>query len=83
MLWPRGHGGTGAAGGGLPKEVVIAILVVVGLAVIIGLFLIGQFINLYIQALLSKAPIGIFELIGMRLRKVDIRTIVYSRIRRS
>jgi uncharacterized protein YqfA (UPF0365 family) len=80
-LAQRGAGGTGATGGGLPKEVVIAILVVVGLAVIIGLFLIGQFINLYIQALLSKAPVGIFELIGMRLRKVDIRTIVYSRIR--
>lgn len=54
---------------------------VVGLALLIGVFLIGQFINLYIQALLSKAPVGILELIGMRLRKVDIRTIVFSRIR--
>ena len=65
----------------LPQGAMVAILVVVGLAIVIGVFLVGQFINLYIQALLSKAPVGIFELIGMRLRKVDIRTIVYSRIR--
>lgn len=56
-------------------------LVVVGLFVLVLIFVIGQFINLYIQALLSKAPVGLLEIIGMRLRKVDIRTIVYSRIR--
>lgn len=57
------------------------ILVVVGLFVVIGMFVIGQFLNLYIQALLSNAHVGLLEIIGMRLRKVDIRTIVYSRIR--
>jgi uncharacterized protein YqfA (UPF0365 family) len=71
---------TGGGGGG-PGPIIIVVLVVLGLALLIGLFLIGQFINLYIQALLSKAPVGIFELIGMKLRRVDIRTIVYSRIR--
>ncbi|MBX3316707.1 MAG: flotillin-like protein FloA [Phycisphaeraceae bacterium] len=56
-------------------------LAVVGLFLIVLIFVIGQFINLYIQALLSNARVGLLEIIGMKLRKVDIRTIVFSRIR--
>lgn len=56
-------------------------LAVVGLFVLVLIFVIGQFINLYIQALLSNARVGLLEIIGMKLRKVDIRTIVFSRIR--
>jgi uncharacterized protein YqfA (UPF0365 family) len=37
-------------------------------------------VGLFIQALLSNAPVGILSLVGMRLRKVDPRVIVYSRI---
>ena len=51
---------------------------------LIALFIIAfiwQFIHLYVQALLSNARVGIFELVGMRLRKVDIRQIVQGRIR--
>ncbi len=60
---------------------VIAI-VLVGLFffLIISIVLIN-FVNLYIQALLSGAKVSIFALIGMKLRKVDPRTIVLSRIR--
>jgi uncharacterized protein YqfA (UPF0365 family) len=58
------------------------VLVVVGvLVVLVFVFVVGRFISLYIQALLSKAHVGMFEIIGMQLRKVDIRTVVYSRIR--
>ncbi len=57
------------------------VAVVVLLFAIVVMVVIGQFISLWIQALLSKAPVSIFEIIGMRLRKVDIRTVVYSRIR--
>ncbi len=57
------------------------ILVVIALFVVVVMVVVGQFISLWIQALLSKAPVSIFEIIGMRLRKVDIRTVVYSRIR--
>ena len=62
-----------------------AILVIAG--IIAALFLLvliamlGQFINLYIQALLSNAKVGLLEIIGMRLRKVDVRSVVFSRIR--
>ena len=59
--------------------------IVIGIvALVIGLgilAILAQFISVYIQALVSKAPVGIFELVGMRLRKVNISTIVQSRIR--
>ncbi|GIK18882.1 MAG: UPF0365 family protein [Leptolyngbya sp. PLA2] len=74
--------GAGAGGGGgIPRSVLLIIAVVVFLFIIVLLFVVGQFINLYIQALLSNARVGILELVGMRLRKVDIRVIVLSRIR--
>ena len=59
--------------------IVIALVALVFFVVIFAV--VGQFLNLYIQALLSKARVGILDLIGMRLRKVDIRIIVLSRIR--
>ena len=63
------------------NPILIVVLIVVALVAVVFFFVIGQFINLYIQALLSNARVGMLELIGMRLRKVDIRMIVFSRIR--
>ncbi|MBL9032062.1 MAG: flotillin-like protein FloA [Phycisphaerae bacterium] len=62
-------------------KVLIVGLVLVGLFGLVLVVVIGQFISLWIQAMLSNAHVSIFEIIGMRLRKVDIRTVVYSRIR--
>jgi uncharacterized protein YqfA (UPF0365 family) len=62
-------------------KIVWIVAVVVLLFAIVVMVVIGQFISLYIQALLSNAHVGLLEIIGMRLRKVDIRTVVYSRIR--
>ena len=59
----------------------IVILVIAALFVVIVMFVIGNFISLYVQALLSNAHVALLDIIGMRLRKVDIRTIVVSRIR--
>ena len=59
----------------------IVLIVVLILAAIVVFVVLANFINLYIQALLSGAPVRIVDLIGMRLRKVDIRTVVLSRIR--
>jgi len=55
------------------------ILIVVG---IVGFIVLWWFVpvGLFVQALLSGAPVGIFALIGMRLRAVDPKIIVYSRI---
>jgi len=63
------------------QAVLIAVGVVVFLIVVVGIFVVGQFINLYIQASFSGAKVTMIELIGMRLRKVDLKTVVYSRIR--
>jgi uncharacterized protein YqfA (UPF0365 family) len=65
----------------LDTAVWVVIGIVAGLFVLIFLFAIGQFLSLWIQALVSGASVGLFELVFMRLRKVDVRMIVYSRIR--
>lgn len=58
--------------------------VVIGVTVVIVLIVIAvvaNFFNLWLQALLSGARVSVFDIIGMRFRKVDARVIVYSRIR--
>ena len=60
-----------------------AILIVAGIAVLIFLvylFIFFSFIRLWIQALLTKAEIGIGSLIGMKLRNVDYAMIVRQKI---
>lgn len=55
-------------------------LIVVAL---VGLFIIAilaQFFGLWLQAFMSNAGVSLFDLIGMRLRKVDARVIVLSKI---
>ena len=56
--------------------IVIAAIILLGLVVVLL-----NFFNLWFQALLSNAKVGLPDLIGMRFRKVDARTIVLSRIR--
>ncbi|HGY89951.1 MAG TPA: UPF0365 family protein [Planctomycetes bacterium] len=58
------------------------IVLVVLAIVFFGLFIfVVKYLNLYIRSLFSGAGIGIFELVGMSLRKVNATTIVNSRIR--
>jgi len=59
------------------------ILLVLLLVVIIVLFVMLQFINLWIQAFFSGVPISFVELIGMKLRKVPSGVIVNARIQGS
>ncbi|MBX3364158.1 MAG: flotillin-like protein FloA [Phycisphaeraceae bacterium] len=59
-------------------------LVIIGIVIVIilvVLYVLGQFLNLWIQSLLSNARVKLLDMIAMRLRKVDVRTIVLSRIR--
>jgi uncharacterized protein YqfA (UPF0365 family) len=55
------------------------IVVLVGL-VLVFLFLLANFLGLWIQALFSGARIGMFSMVGMRIRKVNPRLIVTSKI---
>ena len=67
----------------MPTSTVIfwIILGVVILVVLVVLAVMAQFFTLWLQAKLSRATVGLLEMIAMRLRKVDVRTIVLSRIR--
>ena len=50
------------------------------LLLLIFVFIIGNFINLWLQALFSKADISLAALIGMRLRKIPPRIVVEAKI---
>lgn len=66
------------AGSGFPIAWVV--LIVVGIILLVLLFIIAQFFRLWLQAYMSNADVSLFDLIGMRLRKVDPMTIVLCRI---
>ncbi len=70
----------GAGGGGMPMWgwVVIGIA---ALFLLIILIVLGNYIQLYIQALTSNASVSILDIIRMRFRKIDPRVIVLNRIR--
>lgn len=53
---------------------------VVGLFALVILFILGRFFSLWIQALFSKASVTMGNLIGMYMRKVDMRTITQAKI---
>jgi len=57
--------------------ILAVILIIVGLVVLLVL---AQFFSLWLQAFASRAGVSFVELIGMRLRKVDSRTIVLGKI---
>lgn len=63
------------------REMWLVIAVVGGVALIVANAVLFQFISLWIQAQFSGAQMSLASLIGMRLRKVDTRVIVFSRIR--
>jgi uncharacterized protein YqfA (UPF0365 family) len=58
----------------------IVLGVILLLVVLVFLLLFLKFFRLWLQAKLSRADVKFSELIGMWLRKVDIRTIVLSKI---
>src|SRR4051812_20073167 len=70
--------GPGPAGTSVILWVVFAVVALVLFFLIIFLL---QFLSLYIQAMTSNAHVGMLDMVGMKLRKVDIRTVVINRIR--
>jgi uncharacterized protein YqfA (UPF0365 family) len=51
-----------------------------GVIVLVVLFVLAQFVRLWLQAYMSNAGVKMTDLIGMRLRKVDLSTIVFAKI---
>ena len=58
----------------------IALLVIALIVLLVVIATLGQFLGLYIRALVSGAHVGFVDLIGMRLRKVPSVVIINSRI---
>ncbi len=58
----------------------MAVLVITVIFVFLFALLIWSFLRLWLQAYFSRANVTIVELIGMKLRKVDAKTIVLSKI---
>jgi uncharacterized protein YqfA (UPF0365 family) len=64
----------------MPKEAIVVIVIISLIAFLVIVGLIYNFIGLYVQALVSNAPIGLFDLLGMKLRRVPLQLIVMARI---
>ncbi len=64
---------------GAGTAALVAVLVIAGLIAIIVLMFVIQHFNLWLQAQLSGAHVRFVDIIGMRFRKVDPRTVVHSR----
>jgi len=61
-------------------QVTLIGMLVLGVIALVLIYFMASFFSLWLQALFSKASVGIFQLLGMRLRKVSPRMIVESRI---
>ncbi|MHC4441343.1 MAG: flotillin-like protein FloA [Planctomycetota bacterium] len=68
-----------AQNGDIPWTIIFTVVIVLLLLGI--LIMLGQFISLWLQAFFSKASVSMPSLIGMKLRKVDARVVVLSKIR--
>jgi uncharacterized protein YqfA (UPF0365 family) len=64
----------------MDDKLIVLLVVVAGIISLIILGVVWKFGSLWIQAALSGAPIGIFDLVGMSLRRVNPSVIVQARI---
>ena len=62
---------------GLSFSVVVFVLILIA---IIMLSILGRFVSLWFQAIVSGTPISLFNIIGMSLRKIPSRVIVTAYI---
>ncbi len=54
--------------------------IVLGVVALVLLLIIAQFFRVWLQAYMSNADVSLFDLIGMRLRKVDAASVVLAKI---
>ena len=57
--------------------VMAGIFLIVALSVVVT---IGKVFSPWLQAFMASAPVSVFQIVGMRLRKVDVRVVVRSLI---
>jgi uncharacterized protein YqfA (UPF0365 family) len=70
-----------AAGQLTPSQIALFIfIIVIALIVLFAFILFAKYFNLWIQAKMTHANVGIFDLVGMSFRKVNPNIIVRSKI---
>lgn len=62
----------------MPFQLIIP--VILGIVIVVLLYFIGSYISLWLQALVSGAHVGLFNIIFMRIRKIPPKLIVESKI---
>ena len=65
---------------GITELFLVVVLIIGAIIALVVFFFLLKYFKLWLQALLSRAPVSFFELIGMELRKVNPGNIVLSRI---
>jgi uncharacterized protein YqfA (UPF0365 family) len=58
----------------------ITVLIVIALIIFTFMIFLTRFLGLWIQTLISNAPVRFVQLMGMWSRRVDVRLVVLSRI---
>lgn len=61
-------------------DINLIFLVIITIAILVLLFFVGSAISLWVQALVSGARVGLFNIVFMRFRKVPPKLIVNSKI---
>src|SRR6266436_3339555 len=62
------------------EPLALAVFAFVGLVIFILCIVVFRFFNFWLRARLANAPVGLFKMFGMRLRKVPVGLIVDNRI---
>lgn len=65
---------------GFPTTLVVFVLGVVALFILIFVIIMFNFIGIWIRARIANAPVGLFTMLAMRLRRVPVGLIVDNRI---
>lgn len=58
----------------------VMVLVMAGIILIFVIVTAGKVLTPWLQAFMAGVPISVFQIVGMRLRKVDVRVVVRSLI---
>ena len=64
----------------MPNNLVLIVTIIAVMIALVVLFVFARYFRLWIQSVTTGANITIFDLIGMTLRKVNLRVIVRSKI---
>lgn len=65
---------------GIPQSFVVLAGGVVIVLLLIFVIVLFNFLGLWVRALISRAPVGLFNMVAMRLRRVPVQLIVDNRI---